>query len=62
MPLLFFITFIIDRIIFELDVIIMNKDKHSVLVDKYIYKTYNNKYRLFIRSGDYYFSSMYNTL
>ena len=40
----------------------MNKDKYPVLVDKYIYKTYNNKYRLFIRSGDYYFSSMYNTL
>lgn len=40
----------------------MNKDKYPVLVDKYIYKTHNNKYRLFIRSGDYYFSSMYNTL
>ena len=40
----------------------MNKDKYPVLVDKYIYKTYNDKYRLFIRSGDYYFSRMYNTL
>lgn len=40
----------------------MNKDKYHILVDKYIYKTYNNKYRLFIRNGDYYFSSMYNTL
>ena len=40
----------------------MNKDNYPVLVDKYIYKTYNDKYRLYIRSGDYYFSSMYNTL
>jgi len=39
----------------------MTKDKYTVLVDKYIYKTYNNKYRLFIRS-EYYFFSMYNTL
>ena len=40
----------------------MNKDNYPVLVDKYIYKTYNDKYRLYIRSGDYYFSRMYNTL
>lgn len=33
----------------------MNKDKYPVLVDKYICKTYNNRYRLFIRSGNYYF-------
>ena len=38
----------------------MNKDKYPILVDKYIYKTNNNKYRLFIRTGDYYFSRMYN--
>ena len=40
----------------------MNKDKYPILVDKYIYKTNNNKYRLFIRTENYYFSSMYNTL
>lgn len=49
MSLLFFITFIIYNIISDLEVIIMNKDKFPVLVDKYIYKTYNNKYRLFIK-------------
>lgn len=40
----------------------MNKDKYPVLVVKHIYKTYNNRYRLFIRSGNYYFSKIYNIL
>ena len=34
----------------------------SVLIDKYIYRTINNKYRLFIRSGNYYYSKTFKTL
>ena len=30
--------------------------------EKYIYKTVNNNYRLFIRSGNYYYSKTFKTL
>ncbi len=34
----------------------------SILIEKYIYQTKNNKYRLFIKSGNYYYSKTFNTL
>ncbi len=39
----------------------MEQDK-SILVDKYTCQLSNNKYRLFIRSGRYYYSCMCRTL
>ena len=39
----------------------VNKHK-SILIEKYIYKTTTNKYRLFIRSGNYYYSKTFNNL
>lgn len=38
-----------------------NKQK-SILIEKYIYQTNTNRYRLFIRSGNYYYSKTFNTL
>lgn len=38
------------------------KDNKLILVDKYIYKTPNNKYKLFIRTGKYYYSNTYKTI
>lgn len=34
----------------------------NILIEKYIYKTAINKYRLFIRSGNYYYSKTFKTL
>lgn len=34
----------------------------NVLIEKYIYQTVNNKYRLFIRSGNYYYSKTFERL
>lgn len=38
-----------------------NENK-NILIEKYIYKTATNKYRLFIRSGNYYYSKTFATL
>lgn len=51
--------------VLEKNNIILNekvKKNKSILIEKYIYKTINNKYRLFIRSGNYYYSKTFATL
>lgn len=39
----------------------INENK-NILIEKYIYKTATNRYRLFIRSGNYYYSKTFKTL
>lgn len=51
--------------ILERNNILLNRKANTnriALIEKYIYKTMNNKYRLFIRSGNYYYSKTFKTL